>query len=173
MTFTLIDIILIAAVLAFAMGGFAFGLIRSFGAIIGLALGSYVASHYFSPLAGWLSPMIGGNAGIANVIAFIFIFTIVNRLTALVFHLINSAYNLAAIIPGMKILNRFGGLALGAIEGVLTAGLLIYVIAKFLPDWDFVTVTLNDSQAAHYLVLWSKYLIILLPDAFSKIQSVF
>ena len=173
MTFTLIDIILIAIFLAFAMAGFAFGLIRSVGAIIGLALGAYVASHFFYPLAGWLTPIIGGNAGIANVISFIFIFGVFNRSTALAFHFLNAGFNLIAIIPGMKLLNRIGGLILGGIEGLLTLGLFIYVVAKFLPSTEFVTVTLNNSQVAHYLVIWSKWIIILLPDAFSKIQSVF
>lgn len=173
MTFTLIDIILIAIFLAFAMAGFAFGLIRSVGAIIGLALGSYLAGHFFQPIGSWLTPMIGGNAGIANVISFILIFSIVNRLTALAFHFINTGFNLIAIIPGMKLLNRLGGVILGGIEGLLTLGLFIYVVAKFLPSSQFVTVTLNNSQVAHYLVIWSKWIILLLPDAFSKIQSVF
>ncbi len=173
MTFTLIDVILLLIFFGFICGGFAMGLIRSIGALVGLGLGAWLAGHYFMPVADRLAPFIGGNDSIARIISFLLIFIIINRLAVLVFHLIDKAFNILSVIPFLKSLNRIGGVILGAIEGFLTLGLIIYVIAKFAPDWSFVRNDLNNSQVAHYLVALAKWLIALLPQAFGNIKSVF
>ena len=113
-----------------------------------------------------------GNALAAKFVAFFAIFTIINRLVVLIFHLLDKAFSLLSIIPFMKSINRLGGVILGAVEGVLTVGIALYVISKFVPNSSFVVKTLNDSQIAHYLVMLSKLLTTLLPDAFDKIKSV-
>lgn len=173
MTFTFIDVILIVILFGFIFGGFVLGLIRSIGALVGLALGTWTAGHYFMFLAGWLTPLLWGNSSLAKIIGFIVIFIIVNRLVVLIFHLINKAFDLLSIIPFLKSLNRLGGVILGAVEGLLTLGVIIYIIAKFAPDSGFVTGSLNNSQIAHYLVFGAKWIIGLLPSAFDKISSVF
>jgi uncharacterized membrane protein required for colicin V production len=89
------------------------------------------------------------------------------------FHLLDRAFRLISIIPFLKSINRLGGVILGAIEGLLTIGIIIYVIAKFAPDSGFVTNTLNGSQVAHWLVASAVWLTNLLPEAFDKIKSVF
>lgn len=172
MTFTFVDVILIIIFFGFVFGGFALGLIRAVGAIVGLGLGTWAAGHYFMPFAERLTPFLGGNTSIANIIAFLIIFTIVNRLVVLIFHLIDKAFHIIAIIPFLKSLNRIGGVILGAAEGILTIGILIYVIAKFAPGSGFVA-SLDNSQIAHYLVFAAQWLIKLLPSAFSNIVSVF
>lgn len=173
MIFTLVDVVLIIVFFGFVFGGFALGLIRAVGAIVGLGLGTWVAGHYFMPAADWLAPFLGGNSSIANIISFLMIFIIVNRLVVLAFHLLDKAFHIIAIIPFLKSLNRIGGVILGAAEGILTIGVIIYVIAKFAPDSGFVTNSLNNSQIAHYLVFAAQWLIKLLPSAFSNIVSVF
>jgi uncharacterized membrane protein required for colicin V production len=101
------------------------------------------------------------------------LFIIVNRLVVLIFHFIDKGFHLLSIIPFLSSLNRIGGVILGAVEGVLTIGIIIYVIAKFAPDSGFVTNSLNNSQIAHYLVFAATWLIKLLPAAFGNIVSVF
>lgn len=172
MTFALVDVILILILFSFIAAGFVFGLIRSIGSLVGLVVGTWAAGHYFMPVTDWLTPIFMGNALTAKFVAFFAIFTIINRLVVLIFHFIDKGFSIMAIIPFMKSINRLGGVILGAIEGVLTVGVALYVISKFVPDSGFVAKTLNDSQIAHYLVMLSKLLTTLLPDAFDKIKNV-
>lgn len=173
MSFTLVDVILIIIFFGFAFAGFAMGLIRSIGAIVGLILGTWTAGRYFMPLADWLTPLVGGSGPLAKIIGFLLIFILVNRLVVLFFYFINKIFDLISIIPFLKSLNRIGGLVLGAVEGLLTLGLLIYVIAKFAPDSGFVTGSLDSSRVAHLLVAWAQRLIDVLPEAFGNIVSIF
>lgn len=172
MLFTLTDVILIAILVCFIAAGFIYGLIKSVGSLVGLAAGIWIASRYFMPLADWLTPILRGNGPLAKILAFIIVYIIINRLIVLIFHLLDKAFSLLSFIPFAKSLNRFGGVVLGIIEGVLTIGIIIYIIAKFAPDTGIVA-ALDGSQIAHYLVLASKFLTTLLPQAFEQIKSVF
>lgn len=173
MIFTLVDVILILILFSFMTAGFVFGLIRSIGSLVGLTIGIWAAGHYFMPLAEWLTPILRGNSSLANIAAFFIVFFIINRLTVLIFNLLDKGFSLLTIIPFLKTINRFGGLCLGTIEGILITGVAIYVIAKFAPDSGFVANTLNESQFAHWLVAITQFLTVLLPEAFDKIKSVF
>jgi len=173
MIFTLVDVILIAIVLIFAIAGFILGLIHALGSLIGLGLGVWVASHYFMPFADWLTPILLGHSGAAKVVAFILLFVIINRLVGLVFYLLEKAFHLLSIIPFLGSINKISGLLLGLVEGVLITGLVIYIIAKFTPDLALVTDNLNGSKIAHLLVLSTQTLTFLMPQALEKIQSIF
>lgn len=173
MAFTLVDVILIIVLFGFIAGGFALGLIRAVGAIVGLVLGTWVAGHYFQPVAAWLTPILMGHDIAASIIAFLLIFIVVNRLVVLVFHLLDRVFHLIAIIPFLKSLNRLGGMILGAAEGLLTIGIVLYIIAKFAPDSGFVLNDLNNSQVAHWLVASAQWLTTLLPTAFNQIKTIF
>lgn len=173
MVFTLVDVVLILILFSFVAAGVVMGLIRTIGALVGLALGIWVAGHYFMPFADWLTPILRGNVIVGKIVAFLIIYILINRLTVLLFHFLDKAFSLLSFIPFAKSLNRVGGFVLGAAEGILTLGILIFVLAKFAPDWAFVKNNLDGSQIAHYLVLISKWLTTLLPDAFDKIKSVF
>jgi uncharacterized membrane protein required for colicin V production len=173
MIFTLVDVVLILILFIFITTGVVLGLIRTIGALVGLLLGTWMAGHYFVPLADWLTPILRGNVIAGKIVAFLLIFVIINRLTILLFHLLDKAFSLLSFIPFAKSLNRFGGLILGAVEGILTLGILIFVVAKFAPNSGFVIDSLNNSQIAHLLVTASTWLTALLPEAFDKIKSVF
>ncbi|MFA6593840.1 MAG: CvpA family protein [Candidatus Buchananbacteria bacterium] len=173
MTFTLVDVILIIIVLIFVMWGFVMGLIRSIGALVGIVLGTWLAGHYFMPVADWLTPVLMGHAVAAKIIAFLLVFIIVNRLTVLLFYLIDRGFKLISIIPFLGSLNRLGGMLLGLVEGVLTSGIMIFVLAKIAPDISLVKDSLANSQVAYWLVLSATWLTKLLPEAFNKIQSIF
>ena len=163
MLFTLIDVILIVIVLAFVMLGFFMGLISAIGALIGLVVGTWAAVSYFAPLADWLSPYLLGYTGVAKTVAFMAIFLIINRLTALIFWLINKVFSLVSIIPFLKSINRLGGAILGLIEGVLITGMAIVIIAKFAPDIIWLSQNLNQSKIAHLLVSTTQFLTQFIP----------
>ncbi|MFA5020611.1 MAG: CvpA family protein [Patescibacteria group bacterium] len=173
MSFTLVDIILIIIFFGFVFSGFAMGMIRSIGAIAGLAAGTWVAGHYFVAPADWLTPIIGGNGSLAKIISFFVIFLLVDRLTVFIFKIINRGFRLLSILPFLKTLNRLGGVILGAVEGILALGLVIYIIAKFFPAAGLVTDHFDNSQAAHFFVSMAQWLIALLPGAFGNIKSIF
>jgi len=173
MTFTFVDVILILIFFCFMVWGFVMGLIRSIGSLVGLAAGTWLAGRFFMPVADWLTPILMGHDVAAKITAFLLIFFIVNRLVVFLFHLLDKAFRLISIIPFLKSINRLGGVILGAAEGLLTIGIVIYVIAKFAPDSSFVTNTLNGSQVAHWLVASAVWLTNLLPEAFNRIKSVF
>ena len=173
MAFTLVDVILIVIVLIFALVGFASGLVQAVGTIIGMFVGVWVAGHYFAPFGSWLAPIILGHTLIAKIIAFIILFIVVSRLIGFVFYLIDKAFKIISIIPFLKSINKLGGMVLGLVEGALVVGLIVYVIAKLAPDWQWVRNDLNSSQVAHWLVMAAKVLTNLLPQAFDKIKSIF
>jgi uncharacterized membrane protein required for colicin V production len=140
------------------MFGFFMGLISAIGALIGIVAGTWLASIYFMDLAVWLSPYILGHEGIAKAVAFLLIFTIVNRLVAFIFWIVNKVFHLVSIIPFLKSINRLGGALLGFVEGALITGTAIFVIAKFAPDIALITNNLNQSTVAHWLVYSTQFL---------------
>lgn len=158
MLFTLADVILIVLVAGFAILGFFMGLISTIGALVGLILGAWSASTYFLPLSDFLSPYLLGYDGVAKTIAFMAIFFIANRLIALIFWLINKAFNLIAIIPFLKSINRLGGAVLGLLEGVIVIGTTVFITAKFITNVSWLTESLNGSKVAHLLVLITQFL---------------
>ncbi|MEK7167845.1 MAG: CvpA family protein [Patescibacteria group bacterium] len=161
--FSLVDVILIVIVLVFALTGFAWGLIQGIGALVGLAAGIFAATNYYFILAGWLTPIFLGNAVLAKIVAFIAIFAIANRLVGLVFWIINKTFNIIAIIPFIKPINRIAGLILGLAEGIIITGVSLYVIAKFGGNIPWLAETLNNSQVAHWLVSATQFLNSFLP----------
>lgn len=163
MLFTLVDVILIAVVLIFAIIGFMFGLISAIGAIVGVIAGAFLATQYFSALADWLQPILFNHAGLARVVGFLLIFAVVNRLVALLFWLVNKIFKIVSIIPFLGPINRLAGAILGLIEGILAVGLAIYVIAKFGADIGWLTAALNTSSIAHWLVAITSFLVKLIP----------
>ncbi len=174
MTFTLIDVILIAIVLFFGAGGFFFGFIGTVGSLVGLSLGTWAAGRYFSPVADWLTPIFLGHSDTARVVAFILIFILINKIIGLIFYLIGKVFNLISIIPFLKSINRLAGLILGLIEGALVVGLVIYAVAKFTPALPWLSDGLNKSIIAHYLVAVVAFLSTwFLPEAVIRIKSVF
>lgn len=173
MTFTLVDVVLIAIIVVFAVVGFMLGLIQGIGALIGLAAGTWVAGQYFLPVGNYLTPLFLGHAVLAKIISFLLIFILINRLVGFVFWLIEKAFHIISIIPFLKSINKLGGVILGLIEGILFLGIIIFVIAKIAPDLALVKDHLNTSQVAHWVVLAATYINNLLPETVKQIKSIF
>ncbi len=171
--FTFVDLILVVAIALFTAAGFFFGLIGTIGALIGVAGGAWLAGHYYAPVAKWLSPILLGRQTAANIITFILIFLVANRLFALLFYILNRVFKLFAIIPFFKSINRLAGALLGLIEGILVVGLSVYVIAKLGANIGWLAEALNNSKIAHALVWLTSFLTYFLPEAISRMKSIF
>lgn len=109
----------------FALLGFSTGLIRSVGSIVGIIIGSVVASHNYAVVGGFLLPFLGHNEFIAGMTAFVFLFFITTAVVGFVFLFLDRMFKLVAVIPGLKALNRLGGLVFGIIEGALIVGVVL------------------------------------------------
>lgn len=173
MLFTIVDLILIVFVLIFVITGFMMGLIEAVGALVGVFAGAWVAGHFYLPLATWLTPIFLGHSVAATIVAFIILFTIANRLVVFVFYLLNKIFNFIAIIPFLGSINKIAGAVLGLVEGILVAGLLLYVVSRFAGIIPWVSNNLAGSQVAHVLVRVSGVVIAMLPEALTKMVSIF
>ncbi len=161
-----VDIILLIILGGFVLFGFWFGIIHTLGALIGTIAGAYLAGHNFAAVAGFVQSYIGGSLAVWKVIAFILIFTIVNRLVGFVFYILDKLFHLLTVIPFLKTINRLAGAILGLIEGALVIGLTLHIAGVVpLSSW-FADRVLEPSSIARYMLGVARVLLPLLPEAF-------
>lgn len=168
----LFDVILLIILFGFILFGAFSGLIQALGALIGVAAGAWFAGLYYEVVSGWLMPFLGGQNMWAKVIAYMAIFIIVNRLVGLIFFIIGKVFNIIAIIPFLKTINRLLGAILGLIEGVLVIGMFIYVCAQFnVSPW--LNNLFAQSQIAGYFVRAVGIIQPLIPDTIGQLQGYY
>jgi len=171
MYLTIFDLVLLIILFLFVSFGFALGLVQTIGALIGIIIGAWTAGIYYQPVGQWLGTFMLGNANLANVVAFILVFTLINRLVGLAFYFINKVFNLVSIIPFTKSLNRLLGAVFGLLEGVLALGLILYFASRFeISEW--FNGVLAGSQVAAGLVKIASILAPLLPELVRQLKSV-
>lgn len=168
---TLFDVILLIFLFGFTLFGFWFGLIHTFGAVIGAIIGAFIAGHTFEPAAQKLLFLFADNLNLARVVCFIVIFVLVNRLTGLVFVVIEKVFKIISFIPFLKTINRLAGAVFGFIEGFLVIGLVLYVAGRY-PIGLFWDKVLSGSQVAPYFVEVGETLSPLLPDILNQLESI-
>ena len=167
----LLDLILVLIIFFFTVSGFWFGLIMTLGSLVGTVAGVLVAGQYFEAFAAKLIGLAMGNAGVAKVFAFVLIFLLVSRLVGLIFWVINKIFNLIAIIPFLKSLNRIGGGVLGFAEGVVFLGIALVIAAKYVTVPWFVDAILASKVAA-WLMKYGNILVPLLPKSTLEAKGI-
>ena len=168
----LFDVVLIIILAGFVFYGFFFGLIRTFGALVGVVAGAWLASRFYLDVFSWISKWWPGNPNIGKVVSFIICFTVVSHLIGWGFALFEQAFKVATVVPFVKMLNRLFGALFGFIEGALTLGLVLYVAARYLPAGTVLAKWLDASAIVAFLINFSKILAPLLPEIYKKIQSI-
>ncbi|MFH1225660.1 MAG: CvpA family protein [bacterium] len=166
------DLILLIILFIFVSFGWWLGLIQTLGALIGIALGAYLAGLGHAVLGGWLTPIFLGHEVAAKIVAFIILFTLINRLVGLLFWVINKVFNIISIIPFLKTINRLAGAILGLAEGVLVLGTILFVIGKYSSN-DWFNGVVNTSDIAGWLMAISTIILPLLPEALKVLKSKF
>lgn len=161
------DLLLVITMFGYVWGGFWTGLIQSIGGVVGLFLGSIIASRNYVHFGDLMTPVFNNNHLLANVFAFIFIFLIVSRLVGLAFFLVNKIFHFIAIVPGLKFLNRLGGALFGFLEGALFIGITLQFISRLPIATPFAT-TLADSKLSHYFLSITTWLVPLFPVALKQ-----
>jgi len=156
----------------FAFYGFYLGLIRTFGSIISLVAGAWVASHYYLIVSGWVESLFFGYNNLGKVVVFLLLFSLANRLVNWAFALVDGFFDLISIIPFLKTINRLAGAALGLILGGLIVGLILYVCVRYPFLGTYLGKWLEASEIAPYLIKLSTVLTPLLPEVLKKVQSL-
>ncbi|MFH1522764.1 MAG: CvpA family protein [Patescibacteria group bacterium] len=169
---TIFDTILLIILAGFVFYGLFFGLIRTLGSIVGIVVGAWLASRYYLLVFDWLQDLFFGFDNLGKVLAFIILFTVINRLIGFLFSLLNKAFDIISIIPFLKTINRLAGAALGFIEGALILSLILYVAAKYSIIGSWFGNMLTGSYVAPFLLKFVKVLLPLLPEVLKKLQSL-
>ena len=171
MFLTILDLVLILILFLFIAFGFALGLVQTIGALIGVVLGAWLAGIYYEPVGAWLDPILLGQSATARIIAFILIFTLINRLIGLIFWFINKIFNIISIIPFTKSLNRLLGAIFGLLEGTLALGIILYFASQFtISEWWMGII--SGSKVALWLIEMAGILTPLLPELLDKVNPL-
>lgn len=164
------DIILLGIIVLFGIIGLAAGFVHAVGSFLGLVVGVYLASRFYSPVADWLMGMIGRESNFIRVLMFVIAFILITKLVGLVFFLIEKVFNIVKFIPFVKTFNRFLGFLLGLVEGIVSVGMVIFFIDKF-PLSEQLMSALANSVVASYTEGIASILWPLLPQAIKLIES--
>ncbi len=166
----ILDIIIIITVAIFALMGLWLGLLHTLGSLFGTVVGAYIASRYYEAGAQWLMNTVGWGENISRIVMFILIFSIITRAIGAALWLIGKLGGFIIPIPFKKALNRFLGMIVGAVEGVLTVGLVLYFIDKF-PLGERVMDSILTSTFAPSVIAFASILIPLFPEALKALET--
>lgn len=167
---TVFDLILLFIIGGFGLFGFWFGFLHTLGSLLGMLLGAFIASNYYQIAGAWLEGITGWGGNISNVIIFILLFVIINRLVGIAFWLFNRAFKIISIVPFLKSINRLLGLIFGILEGAITIGFIIYFIERF-PLREMVMDHIATSTVAPYTVVLASVLLPFIPEAIKVLES--
>lgn len=168
---TPLDWVIIVYVGLAALNGLKAGLVQMVGAIVGLFIGVILAAQWYESVGEALSQFVFANPLMAKVMAFTMIVLVVTRVVAIATLLLDRVVKFASIFPPIAAINRLGGLALGALEAILTAAAVIFFAEKFPinPQWPKL---LDDSLLVPFLSGVGNYITPLLPAAEKQLQSI-
>lgn len=159
----LFNTLLIVALAGFALYGLWFGLIHTFGALLGTVVGALAAANFYNAVALWMQGIFGGNLNVHRAIAFLLVFAVVNRLVGLVFLLLEKMFQVLAILPFLKSINRLLGAIFGLLEGAIVIGATLLVIQRF--PFGGLQAQIAASPVAQTVVSVARVVILLLPPA--------
>ncbi len=120
----ILDLILIALLVCFVIGGYKKGLIKSLGSLLGFILTILLVSWFYP----WL--MTKADTFWGKVIVFVIALIIISALISLAIWIVEKIFKIFSFIPGSKILNKFLGAGIGLISGLLMTSFLVWMIIK-------------------------------------------
>ncbi len=168
---SLLEIFIVFIILYYTWAGFKSGFIRTLGGIIGLLVGIFFASRYFSPLAETWQWLFFGNVTFAKFFIFIFLLIAVSKLFKLATYILDKAFNLLRFIPFTKTLNKIAGGIFGLLEGSLIVGLALYFFVR-IPFSQSLLLKIEGSEIAKQLLKFAEILTPLLPAAIDKMKAL-
>ncbi len=169
---SILDIILLLVIAAFVFYGLFFGLIRAIGSLAGILVGTWAAGQTYLIVSGWCHNLFFGFDNWGKIIVFMLIFTVANRLTCLLFSLLNKFFDILTIIPFLKTINRLMGAVFGFIEGSLVVGLILYVVSRYVGTQQPISQWLTGSHLAPFLLGFAQILTPLLPVLLKELKPI-
>ncbi len=141
-----LDVIFIIIILFFTFSGLRKGLVKVVGGILGIFVGIYFAGLFYLQFSEWLQTLtqIFGSTE-SNIISFIVVFIVVNRLFAVIIFLLDRIVR----IPIINSVNKLLGGILGFIQGALIITLIITVFTN-LGSFVGADNVISKSQIAPY-----------------------
>jgi len=165
-----IDISILIIIAGFAMFGVWFGFFHTLGSLVGTIAGIFLGSRYYEPMSDWLISVTGWGENISRVLMFTISFFVINRAVGFAFYLVDRFLHVVTRLPFIASMNRFFGLLLGVLEGVITLGMIIFFIERF-PISERVMGWIAASNLAPHLSDFAAKLWPLLPEALRLLHS--
>ncbi len=154
MAFNWLDIVLAVIMLAALIVGLIKGFVRELVGLIVIIVGIFVAGRFYGPLAGFVGKFIK-NPAAANFIGFLLIFLVVLIIGGFIAGIISRATK-----RGLGFVNNVLGGIIGALEGILIAGAVIFAMLAFPVNKD----ALNGSKLAPFVYGVTKTIIQIVPQ---------
>lgn len=164
------DIALACIIGGFVLFGLWFGIVATLGSLIGTVFGVYLASRWYVIPATWLINTTGWNANFSNVLVFIILYLIINRLIGFVFYIIDKSFSIITHLPFINGLNHLLGGIFGLIEGVIALGITFYFVSRFPLSPTFMTQA-SASHIVAFCVNIASLLWPLVPEAIRVLQN--
>ncbi|MFA6131659.1 MAG: CvpA family protein [Patescibacteria group bacterium] len=146
---SLVDIILLVLVGAFAFYGLWFGFIRILGNGVGLIVGAIVASQYTGLAIDYLGFLFANNTTVAGIVLFILILIVTQRLVGFVFWIVDRLFGFLRWLPFVGFVNKLLGGILGLIEGLVLVGAAVYFAQLMFPT--LIGGWFSGSQVVSYI----------------------
>jgi membrane protein required for colicin V production len=123
----ILDILLIAVILLFAIHGFIKGLIHEMASLAGLILGIYASFHFAGLLEGYIIDYLNILEKYSFVVAFILVFIAVVILVHFIAKLIENMIDIVAL----GLLNKIAGSVFGIIKAIVFLSLAMLLVNHF------------------------------------------
>lgn len=123
-----IDIIFLIIILFLTVVGLKKGLVRSVGGIIAIILGFYGASIFYPQFSIWLQELTSiFSATIANILSFIVLFILINRLAMILVYILDKVFS----VPIIGFVNKLLGGLFGFLGGLIIVGIIVLIFSSF------------------------------------------
>ncbi len=166
----IIDIILIIILAGFVFYGLFFGFIRAIGSIIALLVGLWAASHYYLVVFNWSSELFFGHNNFGKVVVFMLMFSLIDRLAALGFAMLDRTFKIISIIPFLKSINRLAGAVFGLLLGVVVLSVVIYFLSSYPLIGGWLNKLVSGSKVVPYFGKAINIIKPFLPQILDKIK---
>ena len=124
----LLDVVLLIVLIGFAGFGFAAGLVRAVASLALTIFSVIIASRIYTDVAVWILPESWSSRFLVKMTVFIILSLLLGRLSGVLVNVIQKVFDVVAIIPFTKTLNRILGFVFGLIEGLVVAGSVLALV---------------------------------------------
>ena len=153
-----IDLVLVLILLGFAVLGWKRGSLLTLGQVIASIIGFLIARSTSPWLGALITLFMPGRPGLAQLIAFIIIFFIIERLLGMLVGLVNVVFKLITSLPIISTVDKFFGFLLGILEGIVFVGSSAYLVMTLRLDASLMA-WLSSSFVARYVQQAFQYLL--------------